>query len=650
MNLETSGSASSPADGPRPGIWRAVVLALVLAPFHTYWLINLEIVRGTGFSSTISLYFNVILTLVALAAVNVPLRRYCPRWALTRAELITVYAMLSMVTSLCSIDMLEPLVCLMPYAAWNASPENHWEQLFLKNLPHGWTVSDPVALKGFYEGGTSLYRPEFLLVWLKPVALWLLFITALALVMLCLNSIIRRRWMDQERLTYPIAILPFELTNPTAAIFRQRWLWIGFAVAGAYDMTNGLHSLWPAIPTLNFQTFEWSPYLKSRPWSAIGWTPCTLFPFAIGLGYLLPREITFSFWFFFIVWKLESVFCQAVGLPLGRHQWPFLDEQAFGCYAAIVLYALWAMRGHLRHVAQSVLTAAKAEPGDPLSYRWAVIGMAAGLVVMVVFMIAGGLPLWAATAYCALYFLIALAVTRMRAQFGPPTHDLHFVGPDQTLTTVLGTRIFGPRALTAFTYLYAFNRAYRSHPMPHQLETLRVCQRSGTNSHGIALAMLLAVVWGTLAHFGSYLHIAYNLGANAKMTGWGTYGYGVEAFARLQNWITTPTGPKPQVSGAIGWGLLSTLGLMLLQARYVWLPLHPLGYAISNGWSASWTYSSLFVAWLLKTIITRYWGHKGYLGAVPFFMGLVLGEFVVGGLWTVVGMLAGTQTFSFWKG
>jgi hypothetical protein len=261
-----------------------------------------------------------------------------------------------------------------------------------------------------------------------------------------------------------------------------------------------------------------------------------------------------------------------------------------------------------------------------------------------------GLPVWAGLAFFVLYYLIALCITRMRAQFGPPVHDLHFVGPDQTLTSVLGSRVFPPRALTAMTYLYWFNRAYRSHPMPHQMETLKMCQRGEIAPRGIAMAMVIGIAAGAIAHFWSYLHIAYDLGAGRKMTGWGTYGYAREAFARLEGWVLSPTGPNLRVMGAVGFGLISTLGLMFLQSRLVWLPLHPLGYAISNGWSAHWTYSSLFVAWALKTVISRYWGHKGYLAALPLFLGLILGEFVVGGLWTVVGTVTGLPTFSFWRG
>lgn len=634
----------------RPRIWRAVVLSVMLAPLHTYWLINLEVVRCTGFSTTVSIFFNVLLTLVVLAGVNAMLRRWWPRGALTRAEMITVYIMLSLVSALASIDMLDALVCLMPYAHWHATAENRWEDLFFQYLPQHWIVSDINAVRGFYTGGTTLYRLDHLMAWAGPVALWLVFLVALTTVMLCLNALLRRRWMDQERLAYPMALLPYELTDPEGKVFRNRLLWLGFASAGLYDTVNGLHSLWPMIPGIDLQNFRVDFYVRSRPWDAIGYTPLALFPFVVGLGYLLPQELLFSFWVFFLVWKTEKIAARALGLPVGFHQWPFLDEQAFGCYTAIVLYAIWAMREHLHDVWQAALQGRPRAADDPLSYRSALIGAAVGLVVVIAVVVQGGLPFATAVVFFAIYYLIALCVTRMRAQFGPPTHDLHFTGPDHVLTSVLGSRAFQPRALAALTYLYAFNRAYRSHPMPHQLETLKMCQRERIDSRGIAIAMIGAIAWGTIAYFWAYLHMAYTMGADYKMKSWCTWGYGAEAFGRLQSWLLAPTGPRIEVIGAVIWGLLSTLGLMGLQARYVWLPLHPLGYALSTGHSAQWTYSSLFVAWALKSIITRYWGHKAYQRTVPFFLGLVLGEFVVGGLWTIVGIFAGRTTFSFWRG
>ena len=35
-----------------------------------------------------------------------------------------------------------------------------------------------------------------------------------------------------------------------------------------------------------------------------------IYPFAIGLGYLMPLDLSFSLWIFFLIWKLQAaVFC-----------------------------------------------------------------------------------------------------------------------------------------------------------------------------------------------------------------------------------------------------------------------------------------------------------------------------------------------------
>ena len=41
-------------------------------------------------------------------------------------------------------------------------------------------------------------------------------------------------------------------------------------------------------------------------------------------------------------------------------------------------------------------------------------------------------------------------------------------------------------------------------------------------------------------------------------------------------------------------------------------------------------------------------GLKGYRRAAPFFLGLILGEFVVGSLISLLGVLLGTPTYVFW--
>ena len=94
--------------------------------------------------------------------------------------------------------------------------------------------------------------------------------------------------------------------------------------------------------------------------------------------------------------------------------------------------------------------------------------MAAGPGALVGFSVALGLAWWLAVLFFLIYLALALAITRMRAELGTPVHDLHFTGPDWTLTDLLGHA--GHRAARAwrvFSLFFWFNRAYRCHPMPH---------------------------------------------------------------------------------------------------------------------------------------------------------------------------------------
>jgi len=641
--------------------WRAVLLAVLLAPVECYWLIQMEIVRGAGFSSTVSLFFTVVLTILALQVFNWPLRRWAPRWALSQGELLTLFAMLSIVTALCAIDAMEALLCIIPYAFWRATPENRWETLFHRYAPDFLVVRDPEVLQGFYEGHSSFWQAAHLQAWARPILWWTVFITVLLATLLCINALLRRRWTEHDRLTYPIAQIPFEITDPGGGLWRSKIFWIGFSLAGLYDLLNGLHSLWPEVPGLDLMRMNTLQWNLPRPWNAIGWTPIAFFPFVIGLGFLLPTDLLFSFWFFFLVWKLENVLGAVWGLEIGRHRWPYTDEQSLGAYLAVTAFVLYAGRSHFAEV----LRAAVGRPpsplrgrdgggvggrGEPLPYGVAVWGTVLGLAFLIGFSCVAGLAAWAAVAFFLLYLAIALSITRMRAQLGPPTHDLHFIGPDQTLVAFLGTNAFDGRSLTVLSYFYWFNRAYRNHPMPHQLEAFRLGQRAGLNLTHLSEALVLAGAVGSLAVFGTYLHLAYTLGAAAKMTGWGTYGYAVEVFNRLAHWLSL--GEDPNAAGIIatGVGFFFALGLMALQSRFVFLPFHPLGYAISGGWSGHWTYSSLFVAWLAKVLLLRYGGYRAFRRAIPGFMGLVVGQFVVGGLWSFIGVIGGWQTYAFWRG
>lgn len=56
----------------------------------------------------------------------------------------------------------------------------------------------------------------------------------------------------------------------------------------------------------------------------------------------------------------------------------------------------------------------------------------------------------------------------------------------------------------------------------------------------------------------------------------------------------------------------------------------------------------LLIAWAVKSTILRYGGLPRYRMFLPFFLGLILGQSIVGSLWSLIGLALGIPTYSFW--
>jgi hypothetical protein len=172
---------------------------------------------------------------------------------------------------------------------------------------------------------------------------------------------------------------------------------------------------------------------------------------------------------------------------------------------------------------------------------------------------------------------------------------------------------------------------YRSHPMPHQLEALKLSERLHFSYGKMMIAIMVAVVVGTIATFISHLGFYY------KYPGYAIWGGG--PYYTLQSWMAHPVGPDFMVMQHLGFGFLFTLFLMIMTRRYLWWPFHPVGYAVGSGWAISWMWFSVFLSWMAKRMILNYGGSKAYRAAVPLFLGFILGQFFMGSFWSLLGLI-----------
>ena len=630
---------------PHPGVTlRAVLLGLFLIPINNYFIMANYVGYWSTLGTTMALIYSVVIILMVLTAINAGIRRLSPRLALRSGELLTIFVMLSVASAISGHDVVQSIVPAIPSGQWFASPENDWTNLFGRYLPRALTLDTPSRVEGFYQGESSLYIPGQIGYWVRPVLWWTVLIVAVLWVMVCLSILLRKQWIEQERLSYPIVQLPLAMANTEGRFFTSGMMWLGFSIAAFINLVNGIHVLVPTFPEIPIRSAELGQYITEKPWNAIAWTPFYILPFGVGLGFIMPLVMSFSLWFFYWVWKAERVLGSAVGLS-SLPGFPYNHPQAMGSYLALAVFALVGGRRHFAKVLKAFFRPQPDEAGEPLGYRWALIGLVGGLLFLGIYSYQMGMEIWVIPLFFLAYYLFAMSVSRIRAEVGPPTHELRLVDAPALLTMTTGTRKFSTGSLVMMAFYRMLNRRSRSHPMPHTLEGFKVAEDSGMDSRRLVGAMMLAVVVGTVAAFWAYLTAAYKIGLQFDAPFMGQ-----RPYRAVENWLYYPSGTDVPATLFMGVGFLFTGLLWWVRRLLPFWPFHPAGYAIaSNNFTFGWLWFSVFVSWAIKSVLLRLGGIGLYRKAYPLFLGLILGEYLVGGGWVLIRLIFGIQVYSFYR-
>ncbi|HJN14816.1 MAG TPA: DUF6785 family protein [Armatimonadota bacterium] len=626
---------------------RAVAIAFVLLPLNAYWLGQVEGVWHGLHMSCMSLPANNLLLLIVLVGINGLVKQASPSRCLTRAELITIYALLSIQTVFLGHDNLIGLMGVLPASAWFDTPARGWSELFHQYLPDWMVVMDERAVSAFYMGGRGFYGSGLEWHWLRPALGWGALLMLLFLVHASISVLMAERWTLRERLSYPITRLPLELTDSGSPPFLRRVFWIGFAVAGSVDLLNGLSYLYPSVPHLPVREMDLRRYFPGPPFNAMGSTLVRFYPFIIGMGFLMPADVLNSCWIFFVFGKVQRIVGRAVGL-YHIPRFPFQGEQAAGAMVAIVLIMAWTMRGYLRDV---IATARGRDPTRSdgrrtVRYRWAMGLAASSAILLGLLCLAMGMSVAVIVGFFALYFLISIGVTRIRAEVGSPSHSMLFVNPQEMLLVWFGGRSLGKQNLTLFGLFWWFNRLNRNHPMPVALETLHMADVVRLDRTRLMAAMWVMGLVSVVAAFAIYPALFFRDGA-IKAAG-EVLGVGSDTVNRMNSWVGNPQPPSNWGRAfTVGGGLFAAL-LGLMRTRFLWWSLHPMGYVLGLSYAVDFYWASLVVAAACKGVLLRYGSNKAYSRALPFFIGLIIGECVVACGWSLLALVLHRPMYDAW--
>ncbi len=218
--------------------YRSVVIGLLLTPLTCMWLELCEFQWYSGSPTSISLYSHVMVILCLIAVSNEVVRRCRPAWALQSGEMIVIYVMLSLASSIGGHDMLQVLLPSMTHLHYFGPLEGRYEE-FVGLVPPWLIVRDQTAIASAYMGQESVFRMANALPWLVPLGWWFLFVMALCAVMWGLLLAFRAQWTEHEKLAFPITQTPMLVAGAPRRLVRSRAFWVAFLLTGGIDILNG---------------------------------------------------------------------------------------------------------------------------------------------------------------------------------------------------------------------------------------------------------------------------------------------------------------------------------------------------------------------------------------------------------------------------
>ena len=601
-----------------------VVMAAVTGAPFSIWMVRSSEITWSYFPTSAGFCFIVVFLANALV------RCWRERWTLKPGELATIVIMGLAATGIPTF-IVGTLLAIISSPYYGATPENDWAGNIHPYLPEWIFPHDNSgdAMRWFYEGLPKGQAIPFD-VWIGPLFWMLSLILTVYFVCFCLVVVFRRQWAVHERLVFPLMEMPRLLIDDGGRpIMRSKGYWFGVAIPLGMILFNLIGSFYIGFPKLEFTQALTLQFSRDFPAISL----MLYFP-VIGFMYLVSTSVSFSIVFFYLLAVVQEGVTNRIGYDVTRPDafvWGMqsLSWQAWGGFMAMVVVSLWMGRRHLGEVMRQVFRGQQTidDSEEMVSYRTAVYGFLIGLVYILGWLWKSGMDLHIAVLFIFGVLAAYYGVTRLVVQAG-----VYFLGPPlgaQAFTLAITGTSIGGRNLVALGISYAWFGDVQSLFMPAAAHGARLAEIYRIR-RSMAWALGLAVVVGFITCLYFVLSLCYQYGAGNFgswyfVAGGGAGGMAYDGVIRHFN---EPWPTDWNKLSYFGIGIVSYALLAVLQYRFHWWPLHPIGITLAPLWMTRLIVFSLFLAWLCKSSIMRYGGISAYRDARPFFIGLIAGYFL----------------------
>ena len=662
MNDESKPIVDDPATGSKIRL-RALLLGASLAlaiclitPFNNAYRQGTPL--GGGHFPLAPFYFLMWLMIITAVIRTV----FRSRNLLTGKELLVSWSLMVLLSGIAWTGLARTFFINFTAPYYFASVENRWEEVLQPLLPASWYPQGQEAIVKFYNGLTGGRQMGWLEVlekipwdaWLGPLLGWSGFVLLCYIVVVCIVSLLSKQGLYNERINFPLLQVPLLMqqaldNNQLGRFFTNRFMLVGILVPVCLHLINGLNFYNPSIPSIPTLILAGNYFPKQGLFSGFYKLKIYIYPAFIGFAFLTSKQVSFSFWLFYVAGALFIGVLYILGLnipaaALGVTFGPTIarpeETQMVGAYLVFFVFLAWLARFHFLEVLQKGFGFKKEENLELewISTRWAFWGAVGGGMAIVIWCHYFGIPFLFSFMVVGAFFIFTLVATRVICQGGIAYFTLT-AAPLDGIIAFFGTKFFtGVGLVVAGVVQKLLFVDLRESLMPSLLHTRKVTDKS-TNNRRIFLFIMLVLVAGIVVSFLAMLALCYKFGVRELELDWATRTT-VAVYDDINSLIESPMETSKWVTIFTLAGACVMLGLVICYHRFYWWPIHPIGYLTAYSSAMRILWFSFFVGWLCNALCMRYGGVGLFKKLRNFFIGLIIGDFLMAGSWAIYGLFS----------
>ncbi len=544
-----------------------------------------------------------------------------------------------------------------------ATEGNQWRAVLGPLLPAGWFPADAGAVETLYNGLPGGYALSWTGVlaaipwraWLGPLATWAVFIGLCYLVMLCLANLFSRQWISNERMNFPLLRLPEILTGALdqgglGSLLADRYLLCGLAISVILHAVNGMAFYDPSVPQIPTLVLAGPYFPKTGLFSGFTKLKLYFYPAFIGFAYLTARQISLSFWAFFLLGGLfygvldllgQQVPAAALGVTFGPTLATPEETQTIGAYGVFFLFLLWLARHHLWETARDAARLRFRGPGEAewMGGAASLWGLLLGGGALVAWGASFGMPLGQAALLLGVFFMVMVVASRIVCQGGVAYFTLT-AAPTDGLLAFCGTGVFSRLALLMAAVMQKMLFVdLRESLLPSLFHAAKVGEGRGPKGRYLA-AIVLSLAVAVAVSFAAMLAVCHKYGLRDLQVDWETQTV-TTVYENVQRLIEAPAAANATTIGFAAAGAAVMFALVVAYQRFYWWPIHPIGYLTMYSSAMRILWFSFFLGWLCNHLTIRYGGVALFKRVRLLFAGLILGDFLMGGVFALIGLWTG---------